>query len=129
MPVFMHPYKISANLMPRFTPNVPFPVEILLVDHYGNPVSNGQYAEITVSYEGLHFLNETELVERFDERFDKYGIASFILRPPTNANRLRIRVRNVNFINQPFSMMIADAIESKFQFNCVLIHSIFYPGR
>ncbi|XP_053687074.1 thioester-containing protein 1 allele S3-like [Sabethes cyaneus] len=93
IPVFMHPYKISANLMPNFMSNVPFPVEISLVDHYGKPVSNGQYGEITVIYEGPNLLSEAELVERFDERFDKYGIASFILRPPMNADRMTIRVK------------------------------------
>ncbi|XP_055530867.1 thioester-containing protein 1 allele S3-like isoform X2 [Wyeomyia smithii] len=92
IPVFMHPYKITAKLMPQFSPHVPFPVEILLIDHYGKPVPNGLYAEITVSYEGLGSLNEAELVERFDERFDKYGVASFILRPPLNAIRMFIMV-------------------------------------
>ncbi|XP_058828442.1 thioester-containing protein 1 allele S3-like [Topomyia yanbarensis] len=94
IPVFKFPYKISLmKVMPRFTPCVPFPVEISLKDHYGKVVKNAEFAEVTVRYEGSNLLDESNFVERFDERFDKYGIASLILRPPLNASRIEIKVK------------------------------------
>ncbi|XP_058456962.1 thioester-containing protein 1 allele S3-like [Malaya genurostris] len=112
IPVFKFPYKISLmKVMPHFMPSVPFPVEISLKDHYGKAVKDADYAEVTVRYKGKTLLDESDFVERFDEKFDKYGIASLILRPPLYATRLEIKVK---YDSVDYGIIgIGDSIDSK----------------
>ncbi|XP_058819998.1 thioester-containing protein 1 allele R1-like isoform X2 [Topomyia yanbarensis] len=89
IPVFLYPYNISAVVTtPQFRPGVPYPLQIVVKDHYGKPVADGKNINVLVAYEGDGYSEDIALVETLSER----GIATFVLQPPENSDRLGISV-------------------------------------
>ncbi|XP_058449538.1 thioester-containing protein 1 allele S3-like [Malaya genurostris] len=89
IPVFLYPYNISAVAStPQFRPGVPFLVQIVVADHYGQPVAEEKNIEVHVAYEGEGYSEDQTLVESLNGR----GKAALVLQPPERSDRLEISV-------------------------------------
>ncbi|XP_055632694.1 thioester-containing protein 1 allele R1-like [Toxorhynchites rutilus septentrionalis] len=89
IPVFLYPYRISlVDPLPPLHPGMPYPVQIMVKNHYDEAPVDHKILNVTVRYEG----NDTSTSKTSKHSLDRHGLVSLYLDPPLTIHRLTLEV-------------------------------------